>query len=73
MVLRTTLKSISEAFEGIDKILKCHRSYIVNLHKVSRFSGNAQGYKLHFREGEELVPVSRALNSTIKSLFLDSR
>jgi len=43
-----------------DSILRCHRSYLVNINNVIRFSGNAQGYRLHFANLEDInVPVSR--------------
>jgi hypothetical protein len=40
-------------------IRRCHRSYMVNLQKVYRVSGNAQGYKLHLWQVAEPLPVSR--------------
>jgi len=40
-------------------IVRCHRSYVVNLTKVERVSGNAQGYKLHLTQPDVTVPVAR--------------
>ncbi|MFN8353439.1 MAG: LytTR family DNA-binding domain-containing protein [Spirosomataceae bacterium] len=42
-----------------DFIVRCHRSYIVNLHKVQSVSGNAQGYKFHLAETPLAIPVAR--------------
>jgi hypothetical protein len=46
-------------------IARCHRSYIVNLGKVSAVSGNAQGYKLYFPGTEQRIPVARKYASEI--------
>lgn len=69
--LRHTLKNILSLFSSQEHILKCHKSYIVNLKHVQRVSGNAQGYKLHIKNIETLIPVSRSLNDTIKLYFTD--
>lgn len=65
-VVRNTLKNLESVFSN-DQFLRCHKSYLVNLNLVIHVSGNAQGYKLHLEKCEELVPVSRQLNSEIKS------
>ncbi|WP_338874393.1 LytTR family DNA-binding domain-containing protein [Spirosoma sp. SC4-14] len=46
-------------------IVRCHRSYIVNLDHVERITGNAQGYKLHLLGGQFQVPVARKYNDTL--------
>jgi hypothetical protein len=46
-------------------IVRCHRSYIVNLDRVERVTGNAQGYKLHLLGGQFQVPVARKYNDTL--------
>ncbi|MFD2938021.1 LytTR family DNA-binding domain-containing protein [Spirosoma flavum] len=46
-------------------IVRCHRSYIVNLNRVERVTGNAQGYKLHLLSGQFVVPVARQYNETL--------
>lgn len=44
---------------------RCHRSYIVNLNKVNKLKGNAQGYKLIISEMDFDIPVSRSFISVI--------
>ena len=70
-MIRITLKKMDSLFVEHKDILKCHKSYIVNLKHVHRVSGNAQGYKLHIRNKDIIVPVSRALNKIIRSHFVD--
>lgn len=64
-LLRNTLKNISQQLEAYPSLLRCHKSYLVNLDKVIKISGNAQGYKLHLESIDEPVPVSRNLNEEI--------
>lgn len=58
ILLRTTLKSVEGQIQS-KKILRCHRSYIVNLEKIKNLSGNAQGYKLVIEDSNIIIPVSR--------------
>ncbi|GAB3932844.1 LytTR family DNA-binding domain-containing protein [Larkinella terrae] len=48
-----------------NSIARCHRSYIVNLEKVEKVTGNAQGYKLHLHNGQFQLPVARKYNDTL--------
>lgn len=48
-------------------IVRCHRSYIVNLDRVEKITGNAQGYKLHLLNGVYVIPVARKYNNTFIS------
>jgi DNA-binding LytR/AlgR family response regulator len=45
--------------------VKCHRSCIVNLDKVVKVSGNAQGFKLHLKETDFVVPVARKYSEVV--------
>jgi len=63
-ILRNTLQRLEKQI-GITDILRCHRSYIINLSQVERVSGNAQGYKLHLKGEQGIVPVSRSKSKDI--------
>lgn len=65
-LIRTTLKLCTDLFAQQQNMLRCHKSYLVNLRFVNHVSGNAQGYKLHLNHTDELVPVSRTHNDVIK-------
>lgn len=41
------------------RLFRCHRAWIVNLSRVARVEGNAQGLKLHLAEAALAVPVAR--------------
>jgi len=64
-LLRGSLSRMEEFIHDPD-ILRCHRSFIVNLDMVDRVSGNAQGYKLHLQEVNKLVPVARKYSHIVE-------
>lgn len=57
-LLRSSLSRLESQIQP-DFVLRCHRSFIVNLHRVESVSGNAQGYKLHLDAFGLVVPVAR--------------
>lgn len=68
-VLRGSLKRTEEALSGFPRLLRCHKSHLVNLDRVQHVSGNAQGFFLHLDHGTETVPVSRRLNDRLGELL----
>lgn len=56
-LIRTSLKRVEDQMPP--DLVRCHRSTIVNLKQVQSVAGNAQGYKISFRESSESVVVSR--------------
>jgi len=68
-LIRNTLINIEYQLSKKKLFFRCHKSYIVNKHFVRKVSGNAAGYKLHLSAGNYEVPVSRSLNTKIKSIF----
>lgn len=70
VVVRNTLKSVSQDLKNYPNLFRCHKSFLVNLNRVESITGNAQGYKLIVEGHEELIPVSRSLNEEIKKRLL---
>jgi len=64
-VIRTTMKKIEEDFMENKKIIRCHKSYFVNLNKVVTTSGNARALYLHINELDFQIPVSRNFSKDI--------
>ncbi len=65
-VLRTTMNSAESSLRHTS-VMRCHRSYMVNLRAVSNVSGNAQGLKLSLdRLADRTVPVSRRFIAEFK-------
>jgi len=63
-LIRTTLKEIEEQI-GLKSIVRCHKSYIVNLEKVSRVAGNARGYLFYIDKLNQSIPVSRNFSKSV--------
>jgi len=59
--IRNTLKNFEYITNNSSSFVKCHKSYIVNLNKIKKVSGNAQGYKLEVEALDFEIPVSRNL------------
>jgi hypothetical protein len=58
-IKRNTLSGTEEQLSNHPSILRTHRSYLVNIHKIDSVRGNAQGYKLTLTGIETQIPVSR--------------
>ena len=61
-VVRKSLKYFQTEIEYQNpKIIRCHKSFIANLNKVSTVSGTTKGFKLHHKGLDFKIPVSRSL------------
>jgi len=47
-MIRSTLNQAEELLKKFDFIMRCHRSFIVNINHIKEIQGNSQGYKLFF-------------------------
>jgi hypothetical protein len=72
-MIRSTLKKAEEIVLSEPNFFKCHRAYIINLDKVVHVEGNAQGYKVRMEGYDELIPVSRNLNTEFSDKLLAFR
>jgi hypothetical protein len=68
VVLRGSLKRF-ESQISTTFLQRCHRSFIANLHRVDKVTGNAQGYKLIFKKENLEIPVSRNYGQVILSII----
>ena len=66
---RITLFSFETQLKKASSLMRCHRSYVVNLKKVKNISGNAQGLKLELINQSEIIPVSRNYIPIVKQFF----
>jgi hypothetical protein len=72
-ISKTLLRGALKYFEtqiNTDTIVRCHRSFIVNLQNAKHIDGNAQGYLLTMALGDFQVPVSRNFGPKIKAFFV---
>jgi len=71
-LLRNTLSSIEDLLQEYPQLIRCHRSFIVNLEKVEGVQGNAQGLRLELGIENIKVPVSRSYLQIVQSYLKDS-
>lgn len=69
-LLRLALKNLEEQI-NCGTIIRCHKSFVVNINKIINATGNAQGYKLTIEHTEATVPVSRSYISSIRKVALN--
>lgn len=68
-MILASLKLIEEQLGNHKHFIRCHKSFIVNLGKISKVMGNSHGYKLNITSLDQPVPVSRTFTEHfIKSL-----
>lgn len=59
-MLRCRLQSIEDTLKANGPLMRCHRSYIVNIQKVKVLKNDTDGFFLDFdREGIDSIPVSK--------------
>lgn len=66
-LIRSSLTRLESQLES-GSIVRCHRSYLVNLDKVREVTGNAQGYKFHLDPTGLVVPVARKYSELVKRI-----
>ncbi|MEM9885574.1 MAG: LytTR family DNA-binding domain-containing protein [Bacteroidota bacterium] len=64
-LIRNTLTNTEYQLQAFPVFFRCHKSYLINLTKIKRVSGNARGLRLHFFDLEDTVPVSRKSNHVL--------
>lgn len=63
-ILRVTLKKIEDQIAN-GYIVRCHRSYMINLDFPFIVHGNSNGYRLTSRLFKDVIPISRSLGKEI--------
>lgn len=71
-LLRSSLKRMEEDLKPFPAFHRCHRSYIVNLSRVDKVTGNSLSSQCRFRNIEATVPISRAKHHELLQLLQQS-
>ncbi len=58
VMLRSSMVRLEQLIQGQSSIIRCHRSYIVNLAKVSFLEPKGKGFQLHLQGLTRPLPVS---------------
>ena len=69
-LLRCKMQTIADNCVDSSSLMRCHRSYIVNIKKVSVLHNEADGFVIDFeREGLESIPVSKTYSARVLEAF----
>lgn len=69
-MMRCKMKTIEDNCVDSSSLMRCHRSYIVNIKKVSVLHNETDGFILDFeREGLESIPVSKTYSQKVLEAF----
>ncbi len=69
-MLRCKMKTIEDNCVDSSSLMRCHRSYIVNIKKVSVLHNEADGFVIDFeREGLDSIPVSKTYSAKVLEAF----
>lgn len=72
-VKRISLTQFENQVTNYPHFFRCHRTYLVNMFKVEKVSGNSQGYLLSFNETNTKIPVSRKQIDSFNSYYQELR
>lgn len=61
LLKRLPLKVLEQQLVAYTYLVKTHRAYLVNVDRIKKVAGNAQGYRLSFDHTSETVPVARGM------------
>ena len=59
VMIRSSINNIEQQLSAYPSFMRVHRSFIVNLKKVTTKSGNSLGYRLKLAGSNNIIPVSR--------------
>lgn len=72
-VKRISLTQFETQITDNPNFFRCHRTYLVNMYKVEKVSGNSQGYLLSFNETNIKIPVSRKQIDSFNNYYQELR
>lgn len=64
-LLHITMKALETRFEEFPQVIRCHKSFLVNIHQISKVNGNSRGYSLVFNDDIDPIPVSRGYQKDV--------
>ena len=68
-LIRLTLTNAEEVLKEYKFIMRCHRSFLVNVNHIDRVEGNSQGYRIYFETIDFAVPVSKNYVNKLRELI----
>jgi len=73
ILLRNTMKYAEELLAPFPPVYKCHRSWLINIEKIVKVTGNSQGLRLQLEGFEEDIPVARNLTGEFRQIMHEKK
>jgi hypothetical protein len=68
IVTRETFRNIEQMIGESKEIYRPHRSFLINLRYFEKTTGDSQGLKIHLKNIESVIPVSRSKTNEFRQL-----
>lgn len=68
-MLRNTSKQIEEQLQQCETIVRCHRSFLINISHVEQIVSKSGSMQLQIRHCNDMIPVSRSKMSQMKEII----
>jgi len=72
-LFRNTMKYAADLLEPFPYFYQCHRSWIINLNRITGISGNSQGLRLKLESYEDDIPVARNNTAIFKKIMTENQ
>lgn len=70
-LIRNKISHVESQLKKHSSLIRCHRTFIVNVDKVTGMDGNMQGFRLALKGIEHMVPVARSHCKRMYNLLKD--
>ncbi len=67
-LIRNRLKIVADLLPK-EKFFHCHKSYIINIRKITRVEGNARDLRLSLVDSSHVIPVSRSRSAELLTIL----
>lgn len=68
-MLRNTSKQIEEQLQQCETIVRCHRSFLINISHVEQIVSKSGSMHIQIRHCNDMIPVSRSNMSQVKEII----
>ncbi|GAB6010258.1 LytR/AlgR family response regulator transcription factor [Dysgonomonas reticulitermitis] len=65
-LLRISMGELSDSLYDYSYIIRCHRTFMVNMKKMEKIHGNMKGYHMTLKNTDTKVPVSKSYTRIVK-------
>lgn len=72
-IIHISLRLIENQLSEHGQIVRCHKSFMINIHRIVEVKGNSRGYLLYLHNDIEPIPISRSYQKKMIDLICRER